>query len=137
MPTKDSLIAATALVHGLAIAARNRVDGAYGRCSAPQPAHHREAVGAVALAVACLILVHRHVQHPVQASDAGIGVLNGPMGAHHAPEAFGRHLRTQEGEARLLAVFAFRVPLRNHLRFRGGGSHQHLVQIVACGITVL
>ena len=45
-----------------------------------QPADDRQTGGGVALAVARLILVHRHVEHPVQA------VLNAPVGTDDVPK---------------------------------------------------
>ena len=44
---------------------------------------HREVVGGVVLADARLVLVHRHIQHPMQA------VLNGPVTTHDMREVAG------------------------------------------------
>ena len=69
-----------------------------------------------ALAVARTILVHRHVEHPVQASDASIGVFDRPVGAGDLPEALGVRLRAEQVVARVDALRAVgETPLRDHL----------------------
>ena len=60
------------------------------------------------------------VHHPVHASDPGIGVLDVAMGARPAPEVHGRRQLTQQRVAPLFLVLTFRLPLRDHSRFRNG-----------------
>ena len=55
-----------------------------------EASQHGEVFGSVFFAVALAILVHGHIQHPVQA------VFDGPMGAHGVLEAFGRERRAHD-----------------------------------------
>ena len=75
-----------------------------------QPADHRQTGGGVALAVARLVFVHRHVEHPVQA------VLDRPVGADGAPETLGRGLGAEQMVAAVDALRAVgEAPLGDHL----------------------
>ena len=71
--------------------------------------------GGVALAVARLVFVHRHVEHPVQA------VLDRPVGADGAPETLGRGLGAEQIIAAVDALRAVgETPLGDH--FAEGGK---------------